>query len=127
MAPPPHSVWRPVYLSCRRYHRVTYFNLRAGITCAVNLMERAPSQVLPQTICVVLFKTERNKFGEGVNRFGSTGSSVIVTRLVGVKIAVGVSVANASPVAAVTVDSAVFITKKSGVLEAGNANGVAVG
>ncbi len=90
-------------------------------------MERAPSQVLPQTICVVLFKTERNKLGEGVNRLGSMGSSVIVERLVGVKIAVGVSVRNASPVAAVVVDSAVLIAKKSGVLDAGNANGVAVG
>jgi hypothetical protein len=47
--------------------------------------------------------------------------------VVGVNIAVGVAVTNASPVAAVTVDSAVFITKKSGVLEAGKAKGVAVG
>ena len=57
---------------------------------------------------------------------GSMGSSVMVARKVGVKIAVGVLVTNASPVAAVTVGSAVLITKKSGVLEAGNANGVAV-
>ena len=55
------------------------------------------------------------------------GSSVMVARLVGVKIAVGVSVMNASPVAVVVVGSAVLIAKKSGVLEAGNANGVAVG
>ena len=90
-------------------------------------MERAPSQVLPQTMSVVLFKTERNRLGEGVNRLGSMGSRVIVERVVGVNIAVGVAVTNASPVAAVTVDSAVFITKKSGVLEAGKAKGVAVG
>ena len=55
------------------------------------------------------------------------GSSVIVARKVGVETIVGVSVTKASPVAAVTVDSAVLITKKSGVLEAGNAKGVAVG
>jgi len=90
-------------------------------------MERAPSQVLPQTMSVVLFRTERNKLGEGVNRLGSIGSSVMVGRLVGVKIAVGVSVMNASPVAAVVVGSEVLITKKSGVLEAGKAKGVAVG
>ena len=58
---------------------------------------------------------------------GSMGSSVMVERLVAVKIAVGVFVINASPVDAVVVGSEVLITKKSGVLEAGNANGVAVG
>ena len=89
-------------------------------------MERAPSQVLPQTISVVLFRTERNRLGEGVNRLGSMGSSVMVARKVGVETMVGVSVTDTSPAAAVTVDSAVLITKKSGVLEAGNANGVAV-
>ena len=78
---------------------------------------------------VVLFKTERNRLGEGVNRLGSIGSRVIVERKVGVEIVVGVfvTVTNASPVAAVTVGSEVLITKKSGVLEAGNAKGVAVG
>src|SRR5688572_11759465 len=90
-------------------------------------MERAPSQVLPQTMSVVLFWTDRNKLGEGVKRLGSMGSSVMVARKVGVEIVVGVSVTNASPVAAVMVGSEVLITKKSGVLEAGNANGVAVG
>ncbi len=90
-------------------------------------MERAPSQVLPQTMRVVLFCTDRNKLGEGVKRLGSMGSSVMVARKVGVETIVGVSVTNASPVAAVTVGSEVLITKKSGVLEAGKANGVAVG
>ena len=62
-----------------------------------------------------------------MNILGSIGSSVMVARKVGVETMVGVSVTNASPVAAVTVASAVLITKKSGVWEAGNANGVAVG
>jgi hypothetical protein len=75
----------------------------------------------------VLFWTERKIFGEGVNRLGAIGSSVIVERNVGVKNGKGVFVASGDSLSDVVVGSAVLMTNRSGVLEAGNANGVAVG
>ena len=127
MAPPPQSVWRPLYLSCRRYHTVTYLSLRAGCTFAVNLIDRAPSQVLPQTIWSVDLWTVKNRLGEGVNKLGSIGSSVMVALMVGVKVGRGVSVMIGVPVGGVVVGCGVLITNRSGVFEAGNPNGVAVG
>jgi len=90
-------------------------------------MDRAPSHVLPHTIWLVFLWTERNRFGEGVNRLGSIGSSVIVGRVVEVKVGEGVSVMMGVPVGGVVVGADVLITNKSGVLEACNAKGVAVG
>ena len=98
-----------------------------GTTCTVNLMDRAPSHVLPQTNWLVLLCTDMNKFGEGVKRLGSTGSSVMVGRLVGVNVVVGVKVNSGVFVSGVVVGSCVLIAKRSGVLEAGKPNGVAVG
>lgn len=66
-------------------------------------------------------------FGEGVNRLGAIGSSVIVERIVGVKNGRGVFVASGDSLSDVVVGSAVLMTNRSGVLEAGKANGVAVG
>ena len=66
-------------------------------------------------------------FGEGVNRLGEMGSSVIVERKVEVKIGMGVSVFTGALINPVGVVVAVLMTKRSGVLEAGNAKGVAVG
>ena len=65
-------------------------------------------------------------FGEGVKRLGAIGSSVIVERKVGVKIGRGVFVLSGASLADVVVGSAVLMTNRSGVLEAGSANGVAV-
>ena len=65
-------------------------------------------------------------FGEGVNRLGEIGSSVIVARKVGVN-GSGVSVLSATLFSPVEVGEEVLITNRSGVLEAGSANGVAVG
>jgi len=65
-------------------------------------------------------------FGEGVNRLGEIGSRVIVARNVGVN-GIGVSVPSATLFSAVKVGEEVLMTNKSGVLEAGSANGVAVG
>ena len=70
--------------------------------------------------------------GEGVNRLGSIGSSVIVGRNVGVKVGTRVLVGGGVPVPVngVPEDSAVLITNKLGVLVAGNVGnekGVAVG
>src|SRR5688500_13743834 len=127
IAPPPHSVLRPLYLSCRRYHKVTYRSLRAGMTFEVNLIDRAPSQVLPQTSGSVDLWTVKNKLGEGVNKLGSIGSSVMVGRVVGVKVGKGVSVRSGVPVGGVVVGSGVLITNKSGVCVAGKPNGVTVG
>ena len=89
-------------------------------------MDRAPSHVLPHTICSVDLWTDKNKLGEGVNKLGSIGSSVIVGRIVGVKVGKGVFVITGVPVGGVVVGSAVLITNKSGVCVAGNPNGVAV-
>ena len=54
------------------------------MTCAVKRIVRSPSQVLPHTIWLVLFVTERKRFGDGVNKLGSIGSRVIVGRMVAV-------------------------------------------
>ena len=66
-------------------------------------------------------------FGEGVKRLGVMGSSVIVERMVGEKMGNGVFVLRGRPFEAVEVGSEVLITNRSGVLEAGRENGVAVG
>jgi hypothetical protein len=65
--------------------------------------------------------------GEGVNKLGSTGSSVIVGRMVDVKVGKGVFVIMGVPVGGVVVGSGVLITNKSGVCVAGKPKGVAVG
>ena len=62
-----------------------------------------------------------------MNRFGAIGSRVIVERKVGVKIGRGVFVLSGALLRDVVVGSAVLMTNRSGVLEAGKANGVAVG
>ena len=62
-----------------------------------------------------------------MNRLGAIGSSVMVERMVGVKIGRGVFVLNGALSNAVVVGSEVLMTNRSGVLEAGKANGVAVG
>ena len=54
------------------------------------------------------------------------GSSVIVERKVGVKTGRGVSVLRAALLSPVEVGAEVLMTNRSGVLEAGSANGVAV-
>jgi len=51
----------------------------------------------------------------------------MVGRMVGVKVGKGVSVRSGVPVGGVVVGCGVLITNKSGVFEAGNPNGVAVG
>lgn len=58
---------------------------------------------------------------------GEMGSSVIVERKVGVKTGRGVSVLSAALFSPVEVGAEVLMTNRSGVLEAGSANGVAVG
>ena len=76
---------------------------------------------------------DMNKLGEGVNRFGFSGSSVIVERAVGVKIRKGVKVgrdvlATAGPAASgVVVGGSVLSTNKSGVKVGSREKGVAVG
>jgi hypothetical protein len=70
--------------------------------------------------------TVKNKLGDGVNKLGSSGSSVMVGRMVGVKVGRGVFVMSGVPVGGVVVGCAVLITNKSGVFEAGSPNGVAV-
>ena len=62
-----------------------------------------------------------------MNKLGSIASSVIVERMVGVKVGNGVSVTSGVPVGGVVVGARVLITNRSGVLEAGKENGVAVG
>jgi hypothetical protein len=56
-----------------------------------------------------------NRFGEGVNRFGETGSRVIVDRAVGVNTGVGVFATSGVCVNGVVVGAAVFNTNRSGV------------
>lgn len=90
-------------------------------------MECSPWQVLPHTTWVVLFVTVRNRFGDGVNRLGSMGSSVIVGRNVAVNVGTGVSVTSGVPVERVLVGCCVLMTNKFGVKVVGSANGVAVG
>ena len=58
---------------------------------------------------------------------GAMGSRVIVERKVGVNSGRGVSVLSGALANAVAVGSAVLMTNRSGVLEASNVNGVAVG
>jgi hypothetical protein len=65
-------------------------------------------------------------FGEGVNRLGLMGSSVIVGRLVGVNVGAGVFVEADPSVPAVVVAGSVFSTNRSGVFVEGKENGVAV-
>ena len=65
--------------------------------------------------------------GEGVNKLGSIGSSVMVGRVVGVNVGKGVSVRSGVPVGGVVVGSGVLSTNRSGVCVAGKPNGVAVG
>jgi hypothetical protein len=89
-------------------------------------MERAPSQLLPQTIWSVERWTVRNKLGEGVNKLGSTGSSVMVGRNVGVSVGSGVSVMSGVPLGGVVVNSSVLSTNRSGVNVGSNEKGVAV-
>lgn len=62
-----------------------------------------------------------------MNKLGSIGSSVMVGRMVGVKVGIGVFVMMGVPVGGVVVGCAVLITNKSGVCVAGKPNGVTVG
>jgi hypothetical protein len=59
--------------------------------------------------------TDINRFGEGVKRLASIGSSVMVTRNVGVNVGSGVSVAIGVSVNGVVVGARVFRTNRSGV------------
>ena len=72
-----------------------------------------------------------NRLGEGVNRFGLIGSSVIVARLVGgnVNVGSGVFVTTGVPVPgwSVVVGGNVLSTKRSGVNVGSREYGVAVG
>ena len=61
-----------------------------------------------------------------MNRVGSSGSSVIVERKVGVNVGRGVLVASGAPVPAVVVGSDVLITNRSSVWVGCSENGVAV-
>jgi len=69
--------------------------------------------------------------GDGVNKLGSIGSSVIVGRNVGVNVGarvfVGVGGGVPVPVKGVAEESAVLMTNKSGVFVSGSEKGVAVG
>ena len=60
-----------------------------------------------------------------MNRLGSTGSNVMVGRLVGVKVGEGVKVSSGVFVSGVVVADK-LIEKRSGVNDAGKPNGVAV-
>ena len=66
--------------------------------------------------------------GEGVNKLGSRGSSVIVGRNVGVNVGSGVDVIVGSdvPVPGVSVGSSVLSTNKSGVFVGSREKGVGV-
>jgi hypothetical protein len=64
--------------------------------------------------------------GEGVKSMGSIGSSVIVGRMVGVRVGCGVFVTSGVPVDGVDVGMEVFSTKRLGVLVGSSENGVAV-
>ena len=93
----------------------------------MNRILRSPSHVLPQTIRLVLLVTVRKRFGDGVNKLGSTGSSVIVGRNVAVNVGRGVTVAICVPASAVVDASAVLMTNRFAVFVGCNENGVAVG
>jgi len=77
----------------------------------------------------VLLDTVRKRFGDGVKRLGSMGSSVMVGRQVGVADGKEVFVSSGVPLGRVpvTVAPAVLITNRFGVLVASNEKGVAVG
>lgn len=95
-------------------------------------MECAPWQLPPHTITFVERWTDKNKFGEGVNRFGLIGSNVIVARIVGVNVGVGKGVFVAIgtmglPGAGVVVGGSVFNTNKFGVFVGSREYGVTVG
>src|SRR5262245_9147918 len=92
----------------------------------MNLIERAPSQVLPHTNWLVFFCTETKMLGDGVKRLGSIGSNVMVGRLVAVKVGTGVLVTRGVPVGGVVVGCSVLMIKRSGVFVAGKPNGVTV-
>ena len=62
-----------------------------------------------------------------MNKLGSIGSSVMVGRMVGVKVGKGVSVTSGVPAGGVVVGCGELITNRSGVKVTGRPNGVAVG
>src|SRR6186997_1639325 len=96
----------------------------------MNRIERSPAQVPPQTSWLVFLCTFKKRLGDGVKRVGSSGSSVIVGRKVGVNVGTAVSVTIGVPVEGVVVGPSVLITNKSGVLldsNGGREKGVAVG
>jgi len=64
--------------------------------------------------------------GDGVNRLGSIGSSVMVGRVVGVNVGNGVLVIRGVPVDGVVVGSDVLMTNKFGVNVGCREKGVAV-
>lgn len=76
---------------------------------------------------MVLFVTDRKRFGDGVNKLGSIGAIVMVGRNVTVKVGTGVSVTSGVPVEGVLVGPWVLMTNRLGVKVVGSANGVAVG
>src|SRR5687768_9697634 len=98
-------------------------------------MERAPSQALPHTMRSVERWTDIIKLGEGVNRLGLSGSSVMVARIVGVTMMKGVLVGElvliteipGVPAMGVAVGGCVLSTNRSGVNVGSRENGVAVG
>jgi hypothetical protein len=71
--------------------------------------------------------TDINRFGEGVNRLGLIGSSVMVTLNVGVNVGGDVLVIIGVSVNGVVVGGRVFRINKSGVLLGSNEYGVTVG
>ena len=93
----------------------------------MNRIVRSPSHVLPQTIKLVLLVTVRKRLGEGVNKLGSIGSSVMVGRKVAVDVGGGVFVASCVPAAGVVDGSDVLMTNRSAVFVACREKGVAVG
>src|SRR5215207_1268951 len=116
MAPAPHGVWRALYLSCRRMNNRTYFKRFTGATtCTTNLMEREPSHEYPHTSWLVDFEVNKKGAGPGVNNEISTGSMVMVGRMVRVKVGIGVLVAGGASVARVLVGACVLTANKSGV------------
>jgi len=106
----------------------TYFNLFTGATtCTTNLMEREPSHEYPQTSWLVDFESNIKGFGPGVNKFGSTGSIVMVGRVVTVKLGIGVLVTRGVPVGGVLVGPWVLMANRSGVLVLSSGINVTVG
>ncbi len=62
-----------------------------------------------------------------MNKFTSSGSSVMVERIVGLKVGRGVSVTRGVPVGGVVVGSSVLMANRSGVKVAGKPSWVGVG